>query len=167
MKMEIPNPNHQIPNEHQGPNGGAEMLRTGNQRTPTGFNPSAPGCEERATLGHVAKIVSTLKGLYRCMPRVFGSSTLSGLWRIWVSIPRVARSSQPWANFWNPFRIYPSSLKFGIYLVFGVWCLGLSSFAADTTAEIKSAEDGTARLLVDRKSTRLNSSHVSESRMPS
>ena len=81
---------------------------TGNfrSRIPTGFQPSAQGCEERVTLGKQGRNSPTPTGLRRirlvgCNP--VGVGIFSG------RAPRVARSSQPWAGGRNPFGIELSS----------------------------------------------------------
>jgi hypothetical protein len=97
---------------------------------PKGLCNIAQGCEERATLGNGGRSNTTLKGLRR---RACGhwanrrndfdkgcdegsdkgarggkheeGTTLSGLRKNPVRLPRVARSSQPWALLRNPFGI--------------------------------------------------------------
>src|SRR3989442_9513553 len=80
---------------------------------PTGWNRSAQGCEERATLGTGPGDSPTLKGLhrwaaFRASYPISPAATLSGLTGPKQCPPRVARSSQPWANGCNPFGIESS-----------------------------------------------------------
>src|SRR5688500_15363023 len=76
---------------------------------PTGLCPPAQGCEARATLGVVTQNGSTPKGLRQLSwtKTVFGSkdATPLGLKDLFVTVPRVARASQPWAECRNPFGI--------------------------------------------------------------
>src|SRR5437867_11011083 len=77
---------------------------------PTGWNRSAQGCEERATLGTGPGDSPTLKGLhrwaaFRASYPMSPAATLSGLTGPKQCQPRVARSSQPWADGCNPFGI--------------------------------------------------------------
>ena len=59
-------------------------------RIPKGFDPSAQGCEERATLGWSLRDASTLKGLQRAdRPPEQGAATLSGLVGAAGAFPRV------------------------------------------------------------------------------
>src|SRR5687767_10086687 len=72
---------------------------------PTGFRNKAQGCEERATLGNRSKGQNP--------NRVSASKTMCAACRNPVGVvglgssylPRVARSSQPWASGCNPFGI--------------------------------------------------------------
>ncbi len=65
------------------------------------YSPGLAG--RRPTLGRL-KIGPTLKELYHSRLRRGGASTLSELEMLWT-VPRVARSSQPWAERFDPFRI--------------------------------------------------------------
>src|SRR3954453_3530700 len=74
-------------------------------RTPTGFNPSAQGCEARATLGRVIKRrhnPERVESIHRSAIQRFNPFRVE---QIVPPKPKVARASQPWAEFWNPFRI--------------------------------------------------------------
>jgi len=133
-------------------------------RTPPGFKNSAQGCDEGATLGSRRDNGSNRE---RVKDTDGQDTFLCNPFRVetpLVALPRVAPSSQPWAEFWNPFRILlarPNAceraarrgwgLGFGVGLVFGVWCLVSSSRAADSAAELKNLDDGTARLIFEAK----------------
>jgi hypothetical protein len=69
---------------------------------PTGLRPPAQGCEARATLGEDVETRTTLKGLRPDRSKI--SATPLGL-VMFERIPKVARSSQPWAGGHNPFGI--------------------------------------------------------------
>src|SRR5438034_6709680 len=82
------------------------LQRSANHSTevsiPTGLYRPAQGCEERATLGVRSERIPTPPGLQQtdgngCNPVGVGEFFPPG--------PRVARSSQPWAEGWNPVGI--------------------------------------------------------------
>jgi hypothetical protein len=60
--------------------------------------------EGAPTLGK-QNTASTLKGLHPARSRLPLDATLSGLARVVGRFPRVARSSQPWADLWNAFGV--------------------------------------------------------------
>src|SRR5258708_3463766 len=76
-----------------------------------GLCPPAQGCEERATLGNSPNEGDNperVVALLCCVPSGKGvATTLSGLNPRRHCIPRVARSSQPWALGRNPIGILP------------------------------------------------------------
>src|SRR5437867_7982744 len=90
------------------------LLKCPPSAIPKGWNHSAQGCEERATLGVLVTQSSTLQGLYQLAVyehtgAKYGRGTpgragcnpfraLSGLVGLLFVSPRVARSSQPWAE---------------------------------------------------------------------
>ena len=69
---------------------------------PTGLWRKAQGCEERATLGQPAKMV--FNGVVSSGGGRWATTPL-GLFRVACGVPKVARSSQPWAGGHNPFGI--------------------------------------------------------------
>jgi len=76
---------------------------------PTGLHHSAQGCEGRATLGHRPTNCIYPEGVEsnsRCKRGMM--QPLQGC-ESSESEPRVARSSQPWAERFNPFGITPPS----------------------------------------------------------
>src|SRR5436309_5066685 len=90
---------------------------------PKGWNHSAQGCEERATLGPRHARLQPCKGCIKLLSMnthapIYGAeerhdegaATLSGLMGLLFVSPRVARSSQPWAERCNPFGIEPRGL---------------------------------------------------------
>ena len=64
-------------------------------------------------------------------------------------------------------RVLPQQIRRQLVSVLGAW--GMSDAHADTTAEMMLETDlrGVDSHGIDRKSTRLNSSHIQKSRMPS
>src|SRR5438128_2004214 len=93
------------------------LLKCPPSAIPKGWNHSAQGCEERATLGVLVTQSSTLQGLYQLLsmnthaPNMVEerqderAATLLGLVGLLFVSRRVARSSQPWAERYNPFGI--------------------------------------------------------------
>src|SRR6266850_7615682 len=67
---------------------------------PKGLRLSAQSCEERATLGHRSQIFSNPERVAACGSRF--DATPLGLTNPLTPIPRVARSSQPWAGRRSP-----------------------------------------------------------------
>ncbi|MGA2853284.1 MAG: hypothetical protein ABSE90_04015 [Verrucomicrobiota bacterium] len=70
-------------------------------KIPRGFQPSAQGCEERATLGSCEKQITTLKELRPCgspAHRKNEDTTHVGVVRILKCEPKVAPVAQPWAE---------------------------------------------------------------------
>src|SRR6266446_3675538 len=108
---------------------------------PTGLCPSAQGCEERTTLGVRIERIPTPAGLWqsrgdRCNPVGVGEFFRLG--------PRVARSSQPWAEGWNPVGIQDSApLRFIVTAVFVVMLL------ATTTLRAQIVNDGATNTLAN------------------
>ena len=76
---------------------------------PTGFCHKAQGCEERATLGEDVDTRTTLNGLWPDRSKI-GATPLGLV--MFERIPRVARSSQPWAGGRNPFGIEREDTSF-------------------------------------------------------
>src|SRR2546422_214988 len=74
-------------------------------RIPKGFRHKAQGCEERATLGSCVRSMTTLKGLRPTATAVQRGRNPVGVVKHRPPLPRVARSSQPWALLRNPFGI--------------------------------------------------------------
>jgi len=76
---------------------------------PKGLCPPAQGCEERATLGTAGDDDNNPEGVASTCGRLdtqgIEARTLSGLTEPRQCIPKVARSSQPWAEGHNPFGI--------------------------------------------------------------
>src|SRR5437867_13280134 len=75
---------------------------------PTGLYRPAQGCEERATLGVRMERIPTPTGLRQsdgngCNP--------VGVGEFFRREPRVARSSQPWAECWNPVGIQDIAVR--------------------------------------------------------
>jgi len=81
---------------------------SGHPGIPTGFRPKAQGCEAQATLGYRPTNIINPNGV-AAIP--FSSiardvcHNLAGVVNLFRRIPRVARSSQPWADGHNPFGI--------------------------------------------------------------
>ena len=73
-----------------------------NASIPTGLCHSAQGWSEATTLGRGNISKTTLKGLWQ---KSIVSYNPSRVERPFVDAPKVARSSQPWAEGWNPFGI--------------------------------------------------------------
>src|SRR5262249_30574096 len=100
---------------------------------PRGLCRSAQGCEERATLGMQTENISTPTGLWQTNRDGYNSIGVREFFR---NGPRVARSSQPWAEYWNPFgirRIAPLH-RFRALLV-AVALLAVSKLGAQVVAD--------------------------------
>src|SRR6266446_3422437 len=74
-------------------------------RIPKGFCNKAQGCEERATLGSCVRSMTTLKGLRPTATAAQRGHNPVGVVKHRLLVPRIARSSQPWALLRNPFGI--------------------------------------------------------------
>ena len=83
----------------------AQQQKPALQKTiPKGLHQSAQGCRAReATLGHRAEISPNPE---RVAAKCTDDATPLGLVNVSIRLPRVARSSQPWAERWNPVGIH-------------------------------------------------------------
>ena len=72
-----------------------------------GFQHSAQGCDERATLGQRPKMSLNPEGVESWVGRLNLKPCLNPFRVVVIvdSLPRVARSSQPWAECQNPFGV--------------------------------------------------------------
>ena len=71
------------------------------QPIPQGLRPAAQGCEERATLGQCGEQHQPQRGCANLRKPESPPQPRWG-WRDFIFLPRVARSSQPWASLRNP-----------------------------------------------------------------
>jgi hypothetical protein len=83
------------------------IKRTESERIPTGFRNKAQGCDAGATLG-ASQRVQNAEGVAASLARIRRNPF--GVKGIFAVDPRVARSSQPWAEACNPFGIFISDL---------------------------------------------------------